>query len=1058
MASPNFEPQTSDASLRALNQTYAVATYTPEGKVIGANNQFLRLIGYTLEELVGLDTAAFFSNTYARNHRGDLWRRLAGGQPLQQTDMWIGKHGGEIWLSSRYVPVSDAEGLVEAVVQIAEDATALQQKRDDERGQIEAIQNTQAVIHFGLDGTILDANELFLKAVGYQRGDIIGQHHAIFVDPVEREGQAYADFWQALGRGEHRSGEFRRLGRDGSDVWLQAVYSPILDLAGRPVKVVKYATDITAEKLRRAEYQWQVTAIHKSNAVVTFDMHGTILDANDHFLEATGYALEEIEGRHHRLFVDPAHAHSTDYTSFWRDLQKGRHRAGLYRRFGKDGREVWLQATYNPIFDAGGKAVKVVKYASVVTEERLVQADHQGQIAAIDNAHCVIYFEIDGTIIDANENFLDTMGYRYAQVRGQHHRMFVPQEEIAQPAYATFWDDLAKGEHKVGEYRRIGSDGREVWLHATYNPIRDMNGQVFKIVKYATDVTAHKLRNADYEGQIAAINKSQDVAVFALDGTILDANANFLATMGYAREELIGQHHATLVDRDLASSPIYTEFWNKLKSGIFHSGMYKRRGKNGKEVWLQASYNPIFDLNGQPTKVVKYAIDVSSNVALADAFDEAKRQAHHDSATSLPNRTKLASFMNSALADPLGSMAVFYIDLDRFKPINDTYGHHVGDRVLGEVADRMRRMLREDQIVARVGGDEFVIVAPGMQVEGVERFCRQLFDAVSAPIRHDDGEIGVGLSIGIAISPGDGNTPDELLRAADAALYRSKQNGRGIFSYYSSELNERINGKRKMIEEMRNSLTAGHFFLEYQPRFDTQSREIRSLEALVRWQHPEKGRVNPDDFIALAEQCGLIVPLGEWVMQTACKAAAGWGGAGVSVNVSPVQFRDSGFVQKVHDALAASGLPPHLLEIEITEGVLLEDAERAVEMLGSLKAIGVKLAMDDFGTGYSSLSYLRNFPFDVIKIDRSFVSDLDASDSARPIVQAILGLGKALGLSVTAEGVETDKQLSLLLADQCAEVQGFLMARPLSEAQASSLLRAENITARQDGASQAQLA
>lgn len=1044
MISPSFELPGQEIELRALNQAFAVATYTPDGQLIHANNQFLRLTGYALDEVVSLDTAAFFSNTYERNHRLDLWKRLGAGEPAQITQMWIGKHGDEIWLNSRYIPIEKGDGSIDKVVQIAEDATAFQRQRDDERGQIEAIHATQAVIHFGLDGTILDANDLFLAAVGYTREEIVGQHHAIFVDSIEREGEAYANFWQGLAKGEYRSGEFRRLGKDGVEVWLQAVYSPILDLAGRPLKVVKYATDITEEKLRRAEYQWQVTAIHKSNAVVTFDMHGTILDANEHFLAETGYDLPEIVGRHHRMFVEPAHAHSTEYAGFWRDLRQGKHRAGQYRRFGKDGRELWLQATYNPIFDAGGKAIKVVKYASIVTEERLVQAEHQGQIAAIDNAHCVIFFELDGTIIDANENFLETMGYRYAQVRGRHHRMFVSTQEAEGAAYARFWTDLAQGHHKAGEYKRIGCDGREVWLQATYNPIRDMNGRVFKIVKYATDITAEKLRNADYEGQIAAINKSQDVAVFGLDGTILDANDNFLATMGYRREELVGCHHSILVERAVATSQAYFDFWDKLKSGVFHSGMYKRLGKDGKEVWIQASYNPILDLNGQPGKVVKYAIDVSSNVALADAFDEARRQAHHDAATSLPNRTKLASFMNTALADPSGSMAVLYIDLDRFKPINDTYGHHVGDRVLGEVADRMRRVLREDQIVARVGGDEFVIAAPGMQVDAVERFCKQLFDALSAPIRYDDGEITVGLSVGVAMSPGDGNTPDELLRAADAALYRSKQNGRGIYSYYSSELDARINGQRQMIEEMRNSFTAGHFFLEYQPRFDTRSREINSFEALLRWRHPEKGRVNPVDFIPLAEQCGMIVPLGEWVLRTACHAAVGWHGAGVSVNVSPVQFRDPNIVQKVKDALASSGLAPHLLELEITEGVLLEDADRAVEMLNGLKALGVKLAMDDFGTGYSSLSYLRNFPFDVIKIDRSFVSDLDArneaKDSARPIVQAILGLGRALGLSVTAEGVETNEQLALLLADQCSEVQGFLMAEPLSEAQVADLL------------------
>ncbi|WP_246697830.1 putative bifunctional diguanylate cyclase/phosphodiesterase [Rhizobium sp. G21] len=401
----------------------------------------------------------------------------------------------------------------------------------------------------------------------------------------------------------------------------------------------------------------------------------------------------------------------------------------------------------------------------------------------------------------------------------------------------------------------------------------------------------------------------------------------------------------------------------------------------------------------------------------------------------------MSTFLDAHLADPSASLAIFYIDLDRFKPINDTFGHQVGDKVLGEVADRLRRSLRENQMVARVGGDEFVIAAPGMTVDAVERFCAKLYAMISEPIRHDRGEIKVGMSIGIALAPSDGGTPDELLRAADTALYRSKQQGRGQFAFFATEMNEKIIAMRRLADDMRHSLAAGDFYLDYQPRFDTRARRIKSVEALVRWMHPEKGRINPMDFIPLAEQNGLIVPLGEWILRTACRTARDWDGIGVSVNLSPIQFRDRDLVQKVRSALQDSGLPSQLLELEITEGVLLEDAANAREVLEELKSLGIKLAMDDFGTGYSSLSYLRNFPFDVIKIDRSFIMDLDSSDNARPIVQAILGLGKALGLSVTAEGVETNEQLAILTADQCNEIQGYLMSRPLKSDQVTDLLK-----------------
>jgi diguanylate cyclase (GGDEF)-like protein/PAS domain S-box-containing protein len=1028
------------AELIAVNQLFATVRYDRRGQIKSANHRFVRLIGHELEDILGSNGELFEPAGVTPPLQSEAGGRVLDGDTYREGRLWLTKTGRELWLDMTFVPIGATSDDDFEIVQIISDLTDQQEKLADERGQIEAIRNTQAVIQFSLDGHVLDANAQFLQAMGYELSEVLGKHHSIFVDPVFSNRQEYRDFWLSLGRGTHHSGEYRRRHKTGRDVWLQAVYSPVLDLAGRPIKIVKFATDRTAEKLRQADYEWQINAIHKSNCVVTLGMNGTILDANDKFLHVIGYSLEEVEGRHHRILVDRAEAHGLAYNQFWHALRRGEHQSGLYKRVGKDGRQVWLQATYNPIFDANGIPSKVVNFSSVVTEERLLQAEYQGQIAAINQAQCVISFSLDGTITDANDKFLELTGYRFGEVYGRHHSMFVSANAAASDDYRRFWRELSLGLHKAGEYKRIGKDGREIWLQATYNPILDMEGRPFKIVKYAVDVTAERLKQADFEGQIEAITKSQGVVALALDGTILDVNDNFLATLGFAREDIIGKHHSHLVEKSYARSMEYSEFWETLRRGRYHAGLYKRLGKDGKEIWIQASYNPILDLNGQPRKVIKYATDVTSNVALAEAFEDAKRQAHLDPGTSLPNRTKLVAFMETALASAAASMTVLYIDLDRFKPINDTHGHHVGDLVLAAVADRLRRAIRPDQIVARVGGDEFVIAAPAMPVETVERFCGKLMDMIAAPIRHESGELTVGVSIGVAVAPMDGTTPDELLRAADTALYRSKQSGRGQFSYFAAEMNDKIMMQRKMTEDMRHSLTAGHFFLEYQPRFDTRARQMRSVEALVRWAHPERGRIPPGDFIPLAEQNGLIVPLGDWILDTACEAAANWSGIGVSVNVSPVQFRDPKFVEKVRNCLRRSGLNGELLELEITEGVLLEDADLAIEVLNALKAMGVKLAMDDFGTGYSSLSYLRNFPFDVIKIDRSFISDLDTRESARPIVQAILGLGRALGLTVTAEGVETNEQLALLTADHCSEIQGFLMSRPLSEAKISELV------------------
>ncbi len=805
-----------------------------------------------------------------------------------------------------------------------------------------------------------------------------------------------------------------------------------MDGDGNPFKIVLYANDVTTEKNVQADYRWQINAIRKSNCVVEFDMHGTVLDANDLFLDAMGFELDDLVGSHHRLLVDDAYAHSDEYAAFWQGLKNGLHKSGQFRRIGKNGNEVWLQASYNPIFDASGRAIKIVKYASVVTEERLHRADHQGQIAALHRAQSVVTFALDGTILDANQNFLDAVGYKYADVRGRHHSMFVTAKEAKSDEYRAFWRALANGEYQAAEFQRIGNSGKEVWLRATYSPIFGLDGKPFKVVKHALDVTEEKMARSDVASQVAAIWRSQGVVTLGLDGTILNVNDNFLDVIGYDLPEVRGKHHSMLVEKDVVGSDEYEKFWNALRSGDFHSGLYKRIGKGGRELWIQATYNPILDSSGKPTKIIKFATDVSENIALAEAFADVRRQAQYDTTTTLPNRARLSTFLGSVLDLPGARVVVLYLDLDDFKPVNDTFGHHVGDRVLGELSDRFRRTLRRDQMVARVGGDEFLVVAPDLPEDGIERLCKSLLAAASTPFRVNEADIKIGASIGISVSGTDGTTPDELIRCADAALYEAKGSGKNNFRFFSRELDQRLSAERQLVEDMRRGLVSGEFYLEYQPRFETVSRKIKSAEALVRWAHPERGRISPMDFIPAAERSGLIIALGRWVMETACRDAAQWPDFGVSVNVSPVQFQDGELVDMVSQVLTDTGLAAHMLEIEVTEGVLIAGQDHVKATLKALKELGVKLAIDDFGTGYSSLNYLQNYPFDAIKIDRCFISGVEDRKGNGAIVQAVISLARALGLSVTAEGVETQEQLACLAKDQCQEVQGFLLAKPMS--------------------------
>jgi diguanylate cyclase (GGDEF)-like protein len=433
-------------------------------------------------------------------------------------------------------------------------------------------------------------------------------------------------------------------------------------------------------------------------------------------------------------------------------------------------------------------------------------------------------------------------------------------------------------------------------------------------------------------------------------------------------------------------------------------------------------------------------------VAAVDITERRKAEAriahmaHHDGLTNLPNRDFYQNRLRQALerARPGNRrVAVLCLDLDLFKNVNDSFGHPMGDRLLKSVAERLRVEIRGDNVVARLGGDEFaVVLATDVSPNEASDFADRLIRVLSAGYDIDGTEVVIGASIGIALSPGDGTTAEELMRNADMALYRAKEDGGGVHRFFEREMDRQAQRRRDMELDLRRAFANGEFELHYQPLVDIVADRISGFESLLRWCHPEKGMISPAEFIPVAEDIGLIVALGEWVLREACTEAAKWpSDVKVAVNLSSVQFRSRNLVQAVISALAHSGLSPRRLELEITESVFLAETETNLAILHQLRELGVSISMDDFGTGYSSLSYLRSFPFDKIKIDRSFVKDLARRSDCVAIVRAISGLGRSLNITTTAEGVETTDQLDWLRAEGCNEVQGFLFsaARPAGE-------------------------
>jgi diguanylate cyclase (GGDEF)-like protein len=435
---------------------------------------------------------------------------------------------------------------------------------------------------------------------------------------------------------------------------------------------------------------------------------------------------------------------------------------------------------------------------------------------------------------------------------------------------------------------------------------------------------------------------------------------------------------------------------------------------------------------GTVAQALKHLQAETAERARAEA--QISHMAHHDALTLLPNRVRFRENLKQDLvrARPEQPIAVLCLDLDDFKAVNDTLGHPIGDALLKAVAQRLLGCLHETDTVARLGGDEFAIVqVSGAQPVAATVLAQHLIETLAEPFEVEGHSVVIGTSIGMALAPNDGGDPDELLKNADMALYRAKAEGRGTYRFFEAKMDADMQARRLLEMDLRGALARNEFEVHYQALVDLHTAKLNGFEALLRWRHPQRGLVSPAQFIPLAEEIGIIAPIGAWVLRQACTDAAGWPGElTVAVNLSPVQFRSKTLALDVVAALGASGLPARRLELEITEAIMLQDTETTLATLNELKALGARISMDDFGTGYSSLSYLRKFPFDKIKIDQSFIRDLASRPESLAIVRAVAGLGTTLGIATTAEGVETMDQLRAVRAEGCTQVQGFLLGKP----------------------------
>ena len=517
-------------------------------------------------------------------------------------------------------------GMARTLATFKEELSTAEASNAENAGITSALNRSQAVIDFTPEGEIVNANENFLNTVGYSLEEIKGKHHRIFCEDKYTGSSEYREFWAKLGRGEYDAGIYKRIGNGGEEIWLRASYNPIFDKDNNVVRVSKFATCITETVLKEQINAGITSALNRSQAVIDFTPEGEILNANENFLNTLGYSLEQIKGKHHRMFCESKYVASNEYSNFWAKLGRGEYDSGVYKRIGANGKEIWIRASYNPIVNEEGKVIRVSKFAADITETVEKEHINAGITTALNRSQAVIDFTPEGKILSANESFLNTVGYQESEIVGQHHSMFAEPAYASSPEYRNFWAKLGRGEFDSGIYKRIGKGGKEIWLQASYNPILDDEGNVIRVTKFASDVTEQTVKDALNAGIIEALNRSQAVIEFEPDGTIVKANENFLQTVGYSESEIVGQHHRMFCDKAYTASSDYAAFWEKLRSGQFNSGTYQRFGKGGDEVWLQAAYNPIFDANGKVSKVAKFASDITQSVRDREAADAERKE------------------------------------------------------------------------------------------------------------------------------------------------------------------------------------------------------------------------------------------------------------------------------------------------------------------------------------------------------------------------------------------------------------------------------------------------
>jgi diguanylate cyclase (GGDEF)-like protein/PAS domain S-box-containing protein len=1053
------------------------------------NPKFAEMFGWRPEELIGKPGEVVYPNQESYHALGQIAVPLLNSGRQLDLEWEMRRRDGSTFLARLIAKPIDAQNTQQGTVWIVEDITERKRHADEVQRLLreqDAILGTASIgIVFLRDRRIARCNRRYEEMYGYEPGGMDGLPTSTLYGNPEDEAKATFAYAQ-LARGQTARRIEPRKRKDGSVFWTRAdgrAVDPQDPLKGS----VWIVEDITEQ--RRAEEQLQRVLAEQqallNNVVVGihFTRDRKTVRCNRRFEEMMGYAPGAAVGATTRdfFFTDEEWQKAATYGYEEINLGRTHTREQWLRR--QDGSGFWCRISGRAV-EAGDPSKGYVWLLDDITErkrsdealERLVRE----QDAVLQNALIGIIFVKDRRILRCNQRFEEIFGYGPGEMTEQSTGILYPSEEEFAARGAAIYDAIWRGETPNIERPYVRKDGTTIWCSVSGRAVRPGDPSQ-GVVWLFEDITQEReaeerVARALAEQELILDNATVGIA-FVRNRGIQRCNRFLEEMVGAAPGELIGKSSSVLFadekewheagriafNRTAPGETYEAEERFKRKDGsVFRCRTRGRRIDIGEgqgpedQEWIwsledvtaerdaearaRAALGALERAVAERTAELKSANEKLEMEVVERKVAEQRAQhlADHDALTGLPNRRLLEDRLTQALALSYRNRkqtAVMFVDLDRFKTINDSLGHSVGDILLKEVARRLVKQLRVVDTICRTGGDEFVVVLPEIKRSAdAASVAQKIIENLSQPVKIEERDLTVTPSIGIAVFPEDGRDAETLIRNADAAMYAAKEMGRSNYQFFTEQMNLSASRRLTLENDLRRALTKGELRVHYQPIVEAKSGKVSAHEALVRWQHPERGLLQPVEFIQVAEDTGLILKIGEWMLKEACRWATFIGierGLPVSVNLSARQFNDPKLPQIVARALKQSGLPAHLLTLEITESTAMQSTDSTLATLRKLKEIGVSIALDDFGTGYSSFSYLKLFPVNTLKIDRSFIAEVERDGDHRAIVAAIIALAQVLKLNVVAEGVETEGQKQFLRGFGCEQVQGFLTGRPV---------------------------